>query len=100
MTKSTTLLFDGFYAWVQPAASTWLTDGTEWGHDYLTWFYSVMAGLAPTYTNKVAIGGVWPGFDDLKCSVGSEPLYVAALWADLARHMAVGQSIQSTLRDD
>jgi len=58
------ILFDGFYAWVQPAASTWLTDGTEWGHDYLTWFYNVMAGLAPTYTDKAAIGGVWPGFDD------------------------------------
>jgi len=56
--------FDGFYAWVQPAASTWLTDGTEWGHDYLTWFYNVMTGLSPTYTNKVAVGGVWQGFDD------------------------------------
>jgi hypothetical protein len=62
--------FDGFYAWVQPAASTWLTDGTEWGHDYLTWFYNVMTGLAPTYTNKVAVGGVWPGFDDSAASWG------------------------------
>jgi hypothetical protein len=58
------LSFDGFYAWVQPSASKWLTDGTEWGHDYLTWFYDVMTGLTPTYTAKVAVGAVWPGFDD------------------------------------
>ncbi len=56
--------FDGFYAWVQPSASHWMTDGSEWGRDYLTWFYNVMAGLAPTYTSRVAVGGVWPGFDD------------------------------------
>jgi len=58
------LQFDGFYAWVQPPASGWRDDGSEWGHDYLTWFYNVMAGLAPTYTSRVAVGGVWPGFDD------------------------------------
>jgi hypothetical protein len=58
------LQFDGFYAWVQPSASQWTADGSEWGRDYLTWFYQVMAGLAPTYTSRVAIGGVWPGFDD------------------------------------
>ncbi len=58
------LQFDGFYAWVQPSASHWMTDGSEWGQDYLTWFYNVMAGVAPTYTSRVAVGGVWPGFDD------------------------------------
>jgi hypothetical protein len=58
------LQFDGFYAWVQPPSSGWREDGTEWGHDYLTWFYGVMTGLAPTYTSRIAIGGVWPGFDD------------------------------------
>ena len=56
--------FDGFYAWVQPGHYPWSPDGLDWGEDYLKWFYNVMAGLAPTYTNKVAVGGVWPGFDD------------------------------------
>ena len=65
--------FDGFYAWVQPSASHWLTDGTEWGHDYLQWFYNVMAGLAPTYTSRVAVGGVWPGFDDSNAPWGVPP---------------------------
>jgi len=61
--------FDGFYAWVQPTAGEWLTDGTEWGEGYLTWFYNTMA--TPTYTDKVTIGGVWPGFDDSLALWGS-----------------------------
>ena len=56
--------FDGFYAWVQPPSSGWRANGSEWGHDYLSWFYGVMTGLSPTYTNRLAVGGVWPGFDD------------------------------------
>jgi len=60
--------FDGFFAWVQPAASGWLTDGTEWGGEYLRWFYDTMA--SPPYVDKVAIGGVWPGFDDTLASWG------------------------------
>ncbi len=58
--------FDGFYAWVY---TQWRTDGTDWGEGYLTWFYNTMA--TPTYTNKIAIGGVWPGFDDSLASWGS-----------------------------
>jgi len=65
--------YDGFYAWVQPPSSGWRDDGTEWGHDYLTWFYGVMTGLGPTYTNRVAIGGVWPGFDDSPAPWGVPP---------------------------
>jgi hypothetical protein len=65
--------FDGFYAWVQPPSSGWREDGTEWGHDYLTWFYGVMTGLSPTYTNRVAIGGVWLGFDDSRAPWGRPP---------------------------
>ncbi len=56
--------FDGFYAWVQPSHYPWPSDCSDWGEGYLTWFYNVMISLAPTYTNKVAVGGVWPGFDD------------------------------------
>jgi hypothetical protein len=61
-------LFDGFYAWVQPTGA-WKPDGTEWGEGYLRWFYPTMAD--PPYNNKVAIGGVWPGFDDTLASWGS-----------------------------
>jgi hypothetical protein len=58
-------LFDGFYAWVNPTTG----DGTEWGEGYLTWFYNTMA--TPTYSHKVTIGGVWPGFDDSLASWGT-----------------------------
>ncbi len=61
-------LFDGFYAWVQPT-NAWKPDGTEWGEGYLSWFYNTMAN--PPYNNKIAIGGVWPGFDDTLASWGS-----------------------------
>ena len=54
--------FDGFYAWVQPSDGQWATDGKEWGAKYLRGFYSTMRD--PVYRNKVAVGGVWPGFDD------------------------------------
>ena len=54
--------FDGFYAWVQPTGGQWSPLCTEWGEGYLIWFYNTMA-TAP-YTDKVTIGGVWPGFDD------------------------------------
>ncbi|MCP4422102.1 MAG: hypothetical protein GY805_36275 [Chloroflexi bacterium] len=57
--------FDGFYAWVQ---SDWQADGTEWGEGYLRWFYPTMAG---SYSDKVSIGGVWPGFNDSSASWGS-----------------------------
>ncbi len=60
--------FDGFYAWVQPTGQ-WSEYGTEWGEGYLMWFYDTMANSA--YTNKVTIGGVWPGFDDTLASWGS-----------------------------
>jgi len=61
--------FDGFYAWVQPTGSQWLEGGTEWGEGYLEWFYNTMA--TSTYTGKVTVGGVWPGFDDTLASWGS-----------------------------
>lgn len=62
--------FNGFYAWVQPANTGWKTDGTEWGKDYLYWFYHDTMNTI-TYSNKIAIGGVWPGFDDSLASWGS-----------------------------
>ncbi len=60
--------FDGFYAWVQPTGA-WQSDGTEWGEGYLHWFYNTMS--TSPYSNKVVIGGVWPGFDDTLALWGS-----------------------------
>lgn len=63
--------FDGFFAWVQPtnppAGPSWTEDGTEWGEGYLKWFYCTMTN---EYTDKITIGGVWPGFDDALASWG------------------------------
>lgn len=56
-------LFDGFFAWVQPGAAGWDPLGLEWGGDYLQWFYQTLAST--NYEDKLAVGGVWPGFDDL-----------------------------------
>lgn len=57
--------FDGFYAWVQPNDwQVWPPDGQDWGDEYLHWFYRTMKDPALPYANKIAVGGVWPGFDD------------------------------------
>jgi hypothetical protein len=54
---------DGFYAWVQG----WAADGSNWGQQYLNEFYSTMQSK---YPDKLAVGGVWAGFDDSKASWG------------------------------
>lgn len=62
--------FDGFYAWVQPGVgdgcvasdSAASVNGQEWGRCYLEWFYRTMG--SGSYEGKIAVGGVWPGFDD------------------------------------
>ncbi|HEY6349961.1 MAG TPA: hypothetical protein VI636_11180 [Candidatus Angelobacter sp.] len=57
--------FDGFYPWVQPGKAGWAPDGSNWGEDYLQYFYSDMSRRHP---DKIAVGAVWPGFDDSKAS--------------------------------
>ena len=57
--------FDGFYAWVQPGRGGWAPDGSNWGGDYLDYFYKNMTLHHP---DKIAVGAVWPGFDDTKAS--------------------------------
>jgi hypothetical protein len=49
-----------FYSWVQPGGSGW--NGTNWGQNYLTWYYNTMNSLA----SKVGFtcGGAWAGFND------------------------------------
>ncbi|OAD20912.1 lipoprotein, partial [Candidatus Thiomargarita nelsonii] len=67
--------FDGFYAWVQATNGNWATDGKEWGEAYLNWFYSTMN--SGPYQNKVTVGGVWPGFDDLLASSWGKNRYIS-----------------------
>jgi len=77
--------FDGFYAWVQPGHEGWARDGSHYGEDYLEYFYKNMMDHHP---DKLAIGAVWPGFDDSRAS-----------WSR-NRHMAYrcGKTFEETLR--
>jgi len=62
---STPQAFDGFYAWVQPGDQGWQPDGSNWGQDYLDGFYRTMSGK---YSDKIAVGAAWPGFNDSQAS--------------------------------
>jgi hypothetical protein len=77
--------FDGEYAWVYPGRKGWTSDGQAWGEDYLNNFYEKMRSKHP---DEVAVGGVWPGFNDTKAS-----------WS-LNRHIDArcGQTFEDTLR--
>jgi hypothetical protein len=55
---------DGYYAWVNPVSGG---DGSRWGKEYLTEFYSTMQSK---YPDDIAIGGAWSSFDDSKASWG------------------------------
>jgi len=59
--------FDGYYPWIQPGKEGWAHDGSHWGEDYLNNFYKAMIDR---YPDKIAVGAVWPGFDDSKASWG------------------------------
>jgi hypothetical protein len=58
--------FGGYYAWVSPGKRGWSTDGSNWGRNYLNYFYSRMA----KQPDKIAVGAAWPGFDDSKAEWG------------------------------
>lgn len=77
--------FDGQYAWVHPGPKGWSTDGSEWGEDYLENFYKKMRSK---HLDQIAVGTVWPGFDDTRAS-----------WS-LNRHIdqRCGKTLQDTLR--
>ncbi len=60
--------FDGFYPWVQ--GERWMEDGSDWGKEYLEWFYPVMVSEA--YSSKVFVGAVWKEFDDSLASWGEQ----------------------------
>jgi len=75
--------FDGFYAWVHPGQH-WDPNGRDWGKEYLDKFYKKMK----EHSDKVIVGGVWPGFNDTKAS-----------WS-LNRHMdrRCGATFEDTLK--
>lgn len=58
-------VFDGFYAWINPGKAGWQPDGSNWGQQYLDGFYKAMS---TQYSNKIAVGAAWPGFNDTKAS--------------------------------
>jgi hypothetical protein len=57
--------FDGFYAWINPGKKGWSADGSNWGEDYLRYFYNAMK---TQYPDKIPVGAAWAGFDDRKAS--------------------------------
>jgi hypothetical protein len=67
--------FDGEYAWVYPGNKGWTHDGQAWGEDYLNNFYTKMRTKHP---GQIAVGGIWPGFDDSKSSWIGESIRDAA----------------------
>jgi hypothetical protein len=75
--------FDGFYAWINPGAKGWATDGSNWGDQHLTDFYQTMRDK---YPDKIIVGGAWAAFDDSKATWG------------LNRHIAArcGQTFNDT----
>jgi hypothetical protein len=78
--------FDGFYPWVNPGASGWKADGSNWGQSYLDDFYHTMA---TKYPDDIIVGGAWPGFNDNKAS-----------WS-LNRHMSpqCGQTFRDSFNE-
>jgi hypothetical protein len=76
---------DGYYAWVSPGQKGWTADGSNWGEEYLQEYYQTMESK---YPEKIAVGGVWAGFDDSKAS-----------WS-LNRHMSArdGQTLADTCK--
>jgi len=76
---------DGFYAWINPGRKGWAADGSNWGEDYLRNFYAKMQSK---YSDKIAVGAAWAGFDDSKAAWG------------LNRHMSqrCGETWTDTLR--
>ncbi|HET7871668.1 MAG TPA: endo-1,3-alpha-glucanase family glycosylhydrolase [Terriglobales bacterium] len=77
--------FDGYYPWIQPGKGGWARDGSNWGEDYLNYFYKTMLDR---YRDKITVGAVWPGFDDSRASWGRN------------RHMAYrcGKTFEDTFR--
>jgi len=59
--------FDGQYAWVHPGPKGWTANGSDWGAEYLGNFYKKAQSR---YPGQMAVGAIWPGFDDTRASWG------------------------------
>ena len=59
--------FDGYYAWISPGKPGWAPNGSHWGEQYLSEFYSTMRDK---YSQKMIVGGAWAWFNDSKASWG------------------------------
>jgi len=77
--------FDGQYPWVHPGPKGWTADGSDWGEEYLRDFYKKMQSKN---RDQIAVGAIWPGFDDTRASWG------------LNRHIdrRCGKTLEDTLR--
>jgi hypothetical protein len=80
--------FDGHYPWVRPSGP-WLPSGLDWGREYLDWFYATMA--SPPYGHRIAVGGIWGGFDDMLAPWGQDRY--------MARHTVEGARVLHKTRE-
>lgn len=53
-------VMNSFYPWVQG----WEEDGSNWGEEYIDWFYRTKIALKTENKIEFITGAVWPGFDD------------------------------------
>ncbi|TBR45051.1 hypothetical protein CBF23_000690 [Marinomonas agarivorans] len=61
-------VMNAFYPWVQG----WAKDGSNWGEEYINWFYRTQVHLKAEKKVEFIAGGVWPGFDDRQASWGKK----------------------------
>lgn len=65
-TESGEFVMNSFYPWVQG----WALDGSDWGEEYINWFYRTLVDFKESNKIEFGIGAVWPGFDDRNASWG------------------------------
>lgn len=53
-------IMNSMYPWVQG----WAENGSEWGEDYVNWFYNTQIDFKLNHKVEFVTGAVWPGFDD------------------------------------
>jgi hypothetical protein len=55
-------VMNSIYPWVQG----WTENGSNWGEDYINWFYNTQIDFKLNNKVEFVTGAVWPGFDDRK----------------------------------
>jgi hypothetical protein len=64
--ESNEFVMNSFYPWVQG----WAEDGSNFGEEYINWFYRTMVDFKTNNKLAFGIGAVWPGFDDRHANWG------------------------------